>query len=85
MTTGFFDDAFATDHTGRYDAVYLDDVIEHVRDPHAMLVRVKIVLDLESVLWLSASNINSLTTIWFQMKPRNDLLYFMGRSGSIAA
>ena len=65
-------------------AVHLGDVLEHVRDPVAMLTRARDVVRPGGVIMVVTPDIGSLLGRLLQIKPREHPIYFTERSLGLA-
>src|SRR5437870_443031 len=79
VRNGFFDSAACASLSG-FDAVHLGDVLEHVRDPMAMLARARDVVRPGGVIMVVTPDIGSFLGRLLQIKPREHPIYFTERS-----
>jgi len=82
VIVGFFDGELAG-RVGRFDAVHLSDVIEHVFDPVELLASVRRVLEPGGALLVTTPDFDTLSARALQRKPREHVVHF--RRSSLAA
>jgi len=81
---GFFTTEFAKSRAGRYDAVNLGDVIEHVFDPVYFLKNAYTTLRPGGAIMIITCNVDSYWSRKYQIKPMEHLLYFNTKTIKLA-